>query len=49
MIYNAHKNQHKTNILKHTNTYPYVIAKGGNFIGWAFSSTFELKAKINMC
>ena len=29
MIYNAYKNQHKTNILKHTNTYTYVIAKGG--------------------
>lgn len=44
MIYNAYKNQHKTNILKHT--YTYTIAKGGNFIGWAF---FELKVKINMC
>lgn len=49
MIYNDYKNQPKTSILKHTNTYTYLIAKGGTFIGWAFSFTFELKAKINMC
>lgn len=33
MIYNACKNQPKINILKYTNTYTYMTAKGGNFIG----------------
>lgn len=46
MIYNAYKNPHKADILKHTNTYTYTIAKGGNFTGWA---SFELKVKINVC
>lgn len=46
MIYNAYQNQHKTDILKHTNIYTYTIAKGGNFTGWA---SFELKGKTNMC
>ena len=49
MIYNAYKNQPKISILKYTNPHTYTTAKGGNFIGWGFSSTFELKEKINMC
>lgn len=49
MIYNTYKRQPKTNILTHINTYTYMTAKGSDFTGGAFSSTFELKEKINMC
>lgn len=45
MIYNAYKNQHKTNILKHTNTYTYVIAEGGKDRWLSFQPYIWVKGK----